>query len=71
MENFECPGGVNPLLKCQNVTVNEDRHVGTVTTGNDHQPICVPGNGTITVLGKVSKLVTQGSYMLDLAAQNN
>ena len=39
--------------------------------GNDHKPMCVPDSATITVLGKVSKLVTKGSYMLELAVQNN
>ena len=43
-----------------------------VTIGNDHQPICVPGSAPITVPpGKVSKLVTKGSYMVELAAHNN
>ena len=47
--------------KTPNSTVGEDRSVGTVTICNDHQTICVSGSATITVLGKVSKLVTMGS----------
>ena len=35
------------------------------------QPICVPGNSTITVPGKLSKLVKNGSYLVELAAHNN
>ena len=45
--------------------------MGTVTTGISNQPICVPGNATITVLGKLSKLVNKGLYMVELAAHNN
>ena len=44
------------------------RPVGTVTIGNDHQPICVPGFAIIIVLGKVSKL--GGLYMIELAGHN-
>ena len=57
--------------KHQNFIIGEDRPVGTVTIGTDHQPICVPGNGTITLLDKLSKLVTKGSYMIELTAHNN
>ena len=42
-----------------------------VTIGINKQPICVPGNSTIMVLGKLSKLVNKGSYMVELAAHNN
>ena len=35
------------------------------------QPICVPGNSTITVPGKLSKLVKNGSYLVESAAHNN
>ena len=49
----------------------EDEPAGTVTIGINKQPICVPGNSTITVLGKLSKLVKKGSYMVELAAHNN
>ena len=41
----------------------------TISTNN--QAICVPGSSTITVLGKLSKLVTKGLYMIELAADNN
>ena len=53
--------------------IGEDRPVGRATIGNDHQPICVPdpGSATIMVMGKVSKVVTKGSYMLELAVHNN
>ena len=42
-----------------------------VTVGINKQPICVPGNSTITVLGKLSKLVNKGLYMVELAVHNN
>ena len=49
----------------------EDEPAGTVTIGMNKQPICVPGNSTITVLGKLSKLVKNGSYLVESAAHNN
>ena len=39
--------------------------------GSNHQPICVPGNATITVLGKISKINNKGSHMLKTAAYAN
>ena len=42
-----------------------------MTIGTNHKPICVPGNSTITVPGKLSNLVTKESYMIELAAHNN
>ena len=39
--------------------------------GTDHQPICAPGNATITVPGKISKVNNKGSYMLKTAAHAN
>ena len=58
-------------MKTPNFISSEHRPVGTVTIGTDNQPICVPGNATITVLGKLSKLVTRGSCMIELGAHNN
>ena len=49
----------------------EDEPAGTVTIGINKQPVCVPGNSTITVLGKLSKLVKKGSYLVEAAAYNN
>ena len=49
----------------------EDKPAGTVTIGINKQPICVPGNSTITVPGKLSKLLKKGLYMVELAAHNN
>ena len=37
----------------------------------DHQPICVPGNATITILSKTSKINNKRSYMLETAAHAN
>ena len=39
--------------------------------GFDHQPICIPGNATITVPGRTSKVITKKSYMPELAAYSN
>ena len=57
--------------KHQNFVSSEDEPAGKVTIGVNNQPICVPGNATIIVLGKLSKLVTKGLYMVELAAHNN
>ena len=42
-----------------------------MTIGINNQLICVLGTSIIMVLGKVSKLVTKGSYMIELAVHNN
>ena len=55
----------------QNFSTGKDEPVGTVIIGTDHQPICVPGNATITVPGKISKVNKKGSYMLETAAYAN
>ena len=49
----------------------KDEPAGTVTIGINKQPICVPGNSRITVLGKLLKLVKKGSYLVESAAYNN
>ena len=49
----------------------EDEPAGTVTIGINKQSICVSGNSTITVLGKLSKLVKKGSYLIESAVHNN
>ena len=55
--------------KHQNFVSGEDRPADTTGTNNQH--ICVPGNSTITVLYKLSKLVAKGLYMIELAVHNN
>ena len=57
--------------KHQNFVSGEDEPAGPVTIGVNKQPICVPGNSTITVLGKLSKLVKKGSYLVESAVHNN
>ena len=54
----------------QNFVNGEDELAGTVTIGINNQPICVPGNATIMVLDKLSKLVKIGSYIVELAVHN-
>ena len=39
--------------------------------GTDYQPICVPGDATITILGKMSKINNKRSYILETAAHVN
>ena len=46
--------------KHQKFNTDEDEPVGTVMIGIDHQHICVPGNATITVPGKSSKINNKG-----------
>ena len=64
-------GKIIDKKKHQNFITSADEPVGTVTIGTDHQPICVPGSAVVTVLGKLSKLVEKGPYMVELAVQNN
>ena len=59
------------LKKHQNVHTDKDEPVGTVMIGTDHQPICVPGNATIMVPGKILKVNKRGLYMLETAAHTN
>ena len=55
----------------QNFVSGAVQQVSTVTIGTNNQPICVPGNSIIRVPGKVSKLVTKGSYMIEFTVHNN
>ena len=57
--------------KHQNSNTDKDEPVGTVMIGTDHQPVCVPGNATITVPGKILKVNNKVSYMLETAAHAN
>ena len=57
--------------KHQNFVDGEDGSAGTVTIGINNQPICMPGNSNIMVLGKLSKLVNKGLYIVELAEHNN
>ena len=43
------------LKKAQNFTINEGRLLGKVLVGNANQPICVPGNSALTILGRLGK----------------
>ena len=64
-------GNIISKKKHQNFDSSEDKPAGTVTIGINNQPIYVPGNSTITVPGKLLKIVTKGSYMVKLAVHNN
>ena len=62
------------LKKAQNFTINEDGLLGKVLIGNANQPICVPGNSVLTILGRLCKntKVPSGTHcLIDTAAVNN
>ena len=44
------------LKKVQPPFLRKDGLIGQVTMGNRQQPICIPGNSTITILGCANKL---------------
>ena len=48
-------GSSSYLKKAQNFTINKDGLLGKVLVGNANQPICVPGNSALTILGRVDK----------------
>ena len=62
------------LKKAQNFTINEDELLGKVLIGNANQPICVPGNSALTILGRLgknTKVPSGTSYLIDTAVMNN
>ena len=62
------------LKKIQNFTINEDGLLGKVLVGNATQPICVPGNSALTILGRLGKntMVPSGTpCLIDTAVVSN
>ena len=62
------------LKKAQNFTINKDGLLGKVLVGNAIQPICVPGNSALTILGRLGKntKVPSGTpCLIDTAAVSN
>ena len=60
--------------KAQNFTINKDGLLGKVLVGNVTQPICVPGNSALTILGRLGKNIKVPSgtpCLIDTAAVNN
>ena len=60
--------------KAQNFTINEDGLLGKVLVCNANQPICVPGNSALTILGRLGKNTNVPSgttCLIDIAAVNN
>ena len=60
--------------KAQNFTINEDGLLGKVFIGNANQPICVPGNSALTILGRLgrnTKVPSGTPCLIDTAAVNN
>ena len=63
-----------PKKKTQNFTINKDGLLGKVLVGNATQPICVPGNSALTILGRLGKntKVPSGTpCLIDTAAVRN
>ena len=61
------------LKKAQNLTINEGGLLGKVLVGNANQPICVPGNSTLNIpgrLGKNTKVTSGTPCLIDTAAMN-
>ena len=62
------------LKKAQKFTINEDGLLGKVLIGNANEPICVPGNSSLTILGRLGKNTQIPSCtlcLIDTAAVNN
>ena len=62
------------LKKAQNFTINKDGLLGKVLIGNATQPICVPGNSALTILGRLGKNTKVPSgipCLIDTAAVSN
>ena len=58
----------------QNSTINKDGLLGKLLVGNVTQPICVPGNSALTILGRLGKntKVPSGTHcLIDTAAVSN
>ena len=62
------------LKKAQNFAINEDGLLGKVLIGNANEPICMPSNSALTILGRLGKntKVPSGTpCLIDMAAVNN
>ena len=61
------------LKKAQQFSINEDGILGKVWISNTNQPICVPGNSALTILGRLGKntRIPSGTpCLIDTAAVN-
>ena len=61
----------NEVTKNRKGNIINKKNTKILSAVINNQPICVPGNSTIMVLGKLSKLVNKGLYMVELAVHNN
>ena len=57
------------FTKARNTT--EEGSVSLIRIGVNHHSICIPGNSTLTVPRKTTKLNTNCSHLLELAALHN
>ena len=56
--------------KAQPSFIRKDGLIGQVTIGTKQQPICIPGNSTITILGCTSKL-PRIKYLVEQVEHHN
>ena len=47
------------------------RHIGQVTIGSSNNPICIPGNSVITVLGCTTKIHLKAVCLVEQAKHHN
>ena len=47
------------------------RHIRQVTIGSSKNPICIPGNSVITVLGHTTKIHPKGVFLVEQAEHHN
>ena len=58
-------------LNCLTIFFGKDRLIGQVTMGTKQQPIRIPGNSTITILGCTSKLPSRITCLVEQAEHHN
>ena len=62
---------LNCLKKVQPSFIDKDGLMGQVTIGTKQQPICIPSNSTITILGCTSKLPSRSTCLVEQAEHHN
>ena len=62
---------LNCLKKSQPSFIGKDGLIGQVTIGTKQQPICIPGNSTITIPGCTSKLPSRITCLVEQVEHHN
>ena len=57
--------------KAQQSFIGKDGLIGQVTKGTKQQPICIPGNSTITILGCTSKMPSKITCLVEQVEHQN